>query len=54
MPSWVTLIIDQDELELNPPGGGQFQSPPVEKLAETHDALVAKGRASLEKTTEDL
>ena len=29
MPSWVTLIIDQDELELNPPAGsGQISSRP--------------------------
>ena len=29
MPSWVTLVIEQDELELNPPeGSGQFQHRP--------------------------
>ena len=38
MPSWVTLIIEQDELDLNPPaGGGQYQQPSTEKLGETLD-----------------
>ena len=25
MPSWVNLIVDQDELDLTPPGGGTFR-----------------------------
>jgi uncharacterized damage-inducible protein DinB len=53
MPSWVSLIIDQDSLDLNPPGGGgQFQQPAVEKLVEVHDAHVIKGRGSLSNTTD--
>ena len=54
MPSWVTLVIEQDELELNPPAGsGQFQQPSTDKLAETLDAHVKKARESLSKTTDD-
>jgi uncharacterized damage-inducible protein DinB len=53
MPSWVSLVIDQDELDLNPPGGGQFQPPAMDKLVEVHDAHVTKGRASLTKTTDE-
>ena len=53
MPSWVSLIIEQDELDLTPPGGGQFQQPAVDKLNEVHDASMAKGRAALSKTTDE-
>ena len=35
MPSWITLIIDQDELNLTPPpGSGQYQQPSTDKLVE--------------------
>ena len=44
MPSWVSLIIEKDELNLTPPPGqGQFQQPSVEMLVGTHDKLVAQG-----------
>ena len=47
MPSWVTLIIQQDELDLTPPGGGQFQQPSTAQLAIALDQHVAKARESL-------
>jgi uncharacterized damage-inducible protein DinB len=51
MPSWVTLIIEQDELELNPPAGrGQYQQPSTDKLVDTLDKHVTKARESLSKT----
>ena len=54
MPSWVKLVIEQDELELNPPaGGGQYQQPSTDKLAETLDKHVMKARESLSKTNDD-
>ena len=54
MPSWVTLIIEQDELELNPPAGrGQFQQPSTDKLVETLDQHILKARESLSKTNDD-
>ena len=54
MPSWVTLVIDQDELELNPPAGsGQYQQQSTDKLAETLDRHVKKARESLSNTTDD-
>src|SRR4029077_9684301 len=53
MPSWVSLIIDQDELNLTPPAGaGQFQQPPTDKLAEALDKHVTKARESLSRTND--
>jgi uncharacterized damage-inducible protein DinB len=53
MPSWVSLIIDQDTLDLNPPsGGGQYQSPSTDQLVAVHDKHVAKARESLSKTSD--
>ena len=52
MPSWVTLIIEQDELDLTPPGGGQYQQPPTDTLAGTLDEHVAKARESLLATND--
>lgn len=54
MPSWVTLIIEQDELDLNPPAGrGQYQQPSTDKLVSTLDTHVMKARESLSKTNDD-
>jgi uncharacterized damage-inducible protein DinB len=54
MPSWISLIIDQDELNLTPPPGqSQYQQPATDTLADTLDANVAKGRAALKKTTDE-
>jgi uncharacterized damage-inducible protein DinB len=54
MPSWVTLIIEQDELDLTPPPGrGQYQQPATDKLVEALDTHVTKARESLSKTNDD-
>jgi uncharacterized damage-inducible protein DinB len=53
MPSWLTLIIDQDELDLTPPGGGQYQQPSTDTLVATLDRHVAKARESLSATNDD-
>jgi uncharacterized damage-inducible protein DinB len=53
MPSWVTLIIGQDELDLTPPPGkGTYQQPATDKLIETLDGHVAKARESLAGTSD--
>jgi uncharacterized damage-inducible protein DinB len=55
MPSWITLIIEQDELDLNPPAGrGQYQQPSTDKLVDTLDKNVAKARESLSKTNDEI
>ena len=56
MPSWITLIIDQDELDLNPPGGSNIDQKPLRTSAELVSALdegVAGARKALEGVTED-
>jgi uncharacterized damage-inducible protein DinB len=54
MPSWVTLVIDQNELDLNPPAGrGQYQQPSTDTLVATLDAHVTRARESLLKTSDD-
>jgi uncharacterized damage-inducible protein DinB len=54
MPSWVPLIIGQEELDLTPPPGrGQFQQPSTETLVAVLEQHVAKARESLQSTTDD-
>jgi len=54
MPSWVTMIIEQDELNLTPPaGGGQYQQPSTDKLVAALEQHVAKARESLAKTNDN-
>jgi uncharacterized damage-inducible protein DinB len=54
MPSWIALIINQDELELSPPAGqGQYQQPTVEGLVAALDKAVEDGRAALKGTTDE-
>src|SRR3954451_3318039 len=54
MPSWVSLIIDKDELDLTPqPGQGTFQPPPMDQLVATHAKLVEQAKASLSKTRDE-
>ncbi len=53
MFSWVSLIVDQDELELNPPGGGQYHPPATDRLVEAMQEHLAEARLSLEKTNDE-
>ena len=53
MPSWIPLIIDQDELNLTPPAGsGQYHQPSTDQLVHIHDDHVRKAKESLAKTTD--
>ncbi len=54
MPSWVALIINQNELDLNPPAGkSQYQQPTADGLLQALDKAAADGRAALSKTTDE-
>jgi uncharacterized damage-inducible protein DinB len=54
MPSWINLIIEQDELNLTPPPGeGTYQQPATNALVAAHDGHVQKAREALSRTTDD-
>jgi len=54
MPSWISLIIEQDELNLTPPPGeGTYHQPATNTLVAVHDANVQKGREVLSRTTDE-
>jgi uncharacterized damage-inducible protein DinB len=53
MPSWISLIIEQDELNLTPPSGGsQYKPPAMDQLVQVHDEHVKKAKESLAKTND--
>jgi uncharacterized damage-inducible protein DinB len=54
MPSWFALVINKEELELNPaPGAGQYQQPTADALVQILDKSLADGRAALKGTNDD-
>jgi uncharacterized damage-inducible protein DinB len=56
MPGWVAMMINQDELDLNPPGGSQYKQEEFgtsRELLEAHDAALAKAREALTNTTDE-
>jgi uncharacterized damage-inducible protein DinB len=56
MPSWISLIVKQDALDLNPPGGSNFPQTPLPTAADlvkAHDTAVAEARAALKATSDD-
>ena len=58
MPSWIPMIVNQDSLDLNPPGGATatYNPPPLRTsadLVKAHDEGVAEARRALEGTSED-
>jgi uncharacterized damage-inducible protein DinB len=55
MPSWLTMAVKQDELDLNPPGGGPRSRPSHRTsaaLIEALDTSVADARAAIQGTTD--
>ncbi len=54
MPSWVSFVIDRDELDIKPPAGqGQYQQPATDTLVATLDGNLAKARESLSRTSDE-
>jgi uncharacterized damage-inducible protein DinB len=56
MPSWTSLILEQDALDLNPPGGSNVDQRPLRTPAELVQALddgVADAREALAQTTDE-
>jgi uncharacterized damage-inducible protein DinB len=56
MPGWIAMMLTQDELDLNPPGGGGYEPPATDTnaaLLAAFDASVARAREALAKTTDE-
>ena len=56
IPAWLDMVVNMDELDINPPGGPKFK--PQEwktrrDLLEQFEASLKKGREVLQKTTDD-
>jgi uncharacterized damage-inducible protein DinB len=55
MPSWLTMIVKQDELDVNPAGGSNISQQPLRtssELVHALDAGVAEARQALTGATE--
>jgi uncharacterized damage-inducible protein DinB len=56
IPNWVAMIINQPELDVNPPGGGQMKREPTNTSAAFVSALtkaMTGAREALQKTTDE-
>src|SRR5215471_5310353 len=56
VPSWLDMVVNIDELDINPPGGSKFR--PAEwktrqELLQSFEGSLKKGREVLQKTTDD-
>src|SRR6266571_1294472 len=56
IPAWLDMVVNMDELDINPPGGPKFKPQPWKTrrdLMDQFEASLKKGRQVLEKTTDD-
>ncbi len=56
MPSWLPMIINRDELDLNPPGGSNISQRPLRtsvELVQAHDEGIVEARDALVGTTDE-
>ena len=56
MPSWVSLVINQPELDIAPVGGSNVDQTPLrtaQELVQALDEAVKSGRDALTKTTDE-
>ncbi len=56
MPSWIPMILQRDDLDLNPAGGSSFSQKPAgsrEELLAAFDKSVAEAREALRSTTDE-
>jgi uncharacterized damage-inducible protein DinB len=57
LAEWMTITINQDSLDFNPPGGAPFTMPvpkTSEELLKFHDEGVTKARASLASASDEV
>lgn len=56
MPAWIAMAVEQDALDLNPPGGGGYQAPTWSTTAELVailDDSIAKAKKALAGTSDE-
>jgi uncharacterized damage-inducible protein DinB len=56
IPSWLDMIVNMDELDINPVGGSKFKPQPWKtrrELLDQFEASLKKGREVLQRTTDD-
>jgi|SRR5262252_3290120 len=56
MPSWAAMMVNQDELDLNPPNGQKYKAPDLQTSrdrVEAHEDCVKKAREALMNTTDE-
>jgi uncharacterized damage-inducible protein DinB len=56
IPAWLDMVVNMDELDINPPGGSKFRPPSWKTrsdLLEQFEKSLNRGRDVLQKTTDD-
>jgi uncharacterized damage-inducible protein DinB len=56
IPAWLDMVVNIDELDINPPGGSKYKPQPWKTrrdLLEQFEASLKKGREVLQNTTDD-
>ena len=56
IPAWLEMVVNMDELDINPPGGPKFKPQPWmarRDLLDQFEASLKKGREVLQNTTDD-
>jgi hypothetical protein len=56
IPAWLDMVMNLDELDINPPGGPKFKPQPWKTrrdLLEQFEASLKKGREVLQQATDD-
>ncbi len=56
IPAWIDMIVNMDELDINPPGGSRFRPPEWKtrsELLSQFESSLKKGREVLQATNDD-
>jgi hypothetical protein len=56
IPAWLDMVVNMDEIDINPPGGSKFKPQPWNtrtELLEQFESSLKKGREVLQKTNDD-
>src|SRR6202046_1277238 len=55
-PGWIDMVVNMDDIDINPPGGSKFKPPEWktrQELLQQFEESLKKGREALQKTTDD-